>query len=258
MLRSAASKVMWVGSQYGGKAMRRVILLLVAGAFLLTLAGGVALAKNIKCPNRDNNLCVGTNQNDTMTGTRRADTIKARGGFDTVMAGRGTDKVFGQGYADSLNGGPGNDVLYGGDGGDFYHFAQGWGKDRIIDTPIIDNDLDSGHMVDFRLVTDGLTINMTSGTGPEVKNASETNTVNWDNDLIDAVFDGQGNDTIFGRDVGDNIQALAGGIDVVGAGGGDDLVFAKDGVGGDMIDCGAGTNDVVIRDAGDTAINCEA
>jgi Ca2+-binding RTX toxin-like protein len=236
------------------------MLLISAIAVAMLLAGGVALAKNIKCPNRDNNLCVGTNQNDTMTGTRSSDTIKARGGYDTVMAGRGRDKVFGGGGLDILNGGRGNDVLEGGDGSDVhYHFAQAWGKDRIIDTPTpTDNNLDNGHLVDFRLVTDDLTINMNSGTGPEVKNVSGTNAVNWDNDLIDAVLDGQGDDTIIGRDVGDTIQPVIGGIDIVGAGGGDDYVNARDNVNGDMIDCGAGTNDVVVKDAGDTAINCES
>jgi hypothetical protein len=68
------------------RKMRRTILLLIAVAVAILLVGGVALAKNINCPNRDRNLCVGTN---------RADTVKARGGNDAVTARGGNDKVFG-------------------------------------------------------------------------------------------------------------------------------------------------------------------
>ncbi len=68
--------------------MRRTAILVGAMAMLIVLVGGVALARSISCPNRDNRLCVGTNQADTMTGANRMDTIKARGGNDTVY-GRG-------------------------------------------------------------------------------------------------------------------------------------------------------------------------
>jgi hypothetical protein len=59
--------------------------------------------------------------------------------------------------------------------------------------------------------------------------------------------------------VGDNIQIFGsrGDSDTVIAGGGDDFVNTKDADGLDNILCGEGTNDFVIKDAGDTAFDCE-
>ncbi len=82
----------------------RATLLLALMASALVVASGVAWAATISCPNRDGNLCVGTNNRDTMTDGTRADDMRARGGNDTLRASGGNDK---------LDGGPGNDSLQG-------------------------------------------------------------------------------------------------------------------------------------------------
>lgn len=70
--------------------MRRralVLVALMAGALAVTC--GVAWAATVSCPNRDGNLCVGTNNKDTMTGRDgRPDEMNGQGGPDE-MKGRG-------------------------------------------------------------------------------------------------------------------------------------------------------------------------
>jgi hypothetical protein len=92
------------------------------------------------------------------------------------------------------------------------------------------------------------------------ENATKTNTLNWEDDLIDGVIDGGGDDTITGREVADNIQTFGGSDDkdTVFARGGDDYVYTLDNDDLDVIDCGDGMNDQYVKDAGDTQTNCEA
>jgi Ca2+-binding RTX toxin-like protein len=244
---------------------RPTILLLATLVTALVLGSGPALAATIKCePNRacngtrrDDRL-IGTDGDDQMQGGKGNDVLVGRGGDDNAMRGDGgADTLRGGPGRDHLGGGPGNDVLEGGPDYDFYFFDQGWGKEDIVDTPILDSDLNNGHEVRFDFVTDDLTIHLTSGPGPEVTNTTKTSTLDWEADLIDIVIDGKGDDTITGREVGDNIQLFNPGNNVVFALGGDDFVFSRNGQGGDVIDCGAGANDEVRMDAGDTQVNCE-
>lgn len=89
-------------------------------------------------------------------------------------------------------------MLSGGDGEDNH-----WGKDRIVDVAMPDNDPFTGNELDFGQLEAGttrLTIRLSSGPGPEVRNASGTSTVNWDGDVIDIVWGGEGNDLITGND----------------------------------------------------------
>jgi Ca2+-binding RTX toxin-like protein len=107
-------------------SMRRILLLLTVVA-LMVLAGGVAWAANIQCPNAGIylgvwRLCNGTEKADTMQGTKYPDRMKGKSGADTMYG-------WGNGSYDSLYGGPGPDKMYGGQGGD-YLFA-GAGVDRL-------------------------------------------------------------------------------------------------------------------------------
>jgi RTX calcium-binding nonapeptide repeat (4 copies) len=100
--------------------MKRAVLLFAAMALALAVAGGVALAADIECPNRQDGTCVGTPNDDRITGTPDPDFIRARGGDDVLSArrgeggdfggdfsigGAGEDKVRGQGDPDQVVGG---------------------------------------------------------------------------------------------------------------------------------------------------------
>jgi len=250
--------------------MRRTLLLVTATALLTLAASGVALAARITCPNvSGTNECVGTKNADRLLGSAGPDNMSARGG-DDVLFGRGgddnamrgesgRDRLYGGLGEDQLGGGTGKDVLEGGAGFDTYFFFENnWGKETIVDTPIIDTDINTGHRVRFDGVTEGLIIDLSSRAEHEVRlrNGTLTNTLDWDNDLIDVVTnDGKGNDIIIGRLVADNIQPSAGGKDSINARSGDDFIYTLDDT-VDSIECGEG-NDEVRKDTEDTVSNCE-
>jgi hypothetical protein len=107
--------------------MRRAILLLmVLGIFLLTVAG-VALAEEI----------IGTKRSDDMRGTERADQMYGRGGND-VMNGRARN--------DLMDGGPDDDDMIDGEGEDDLWGSSG-DDDITSNTP--GDDLNGGRGNDF-------------------------------------------------------------------------------------------------------------
>jgi RTX calcium-binding nonapeptide repeat (4 copies) len=239
-------------------------------AVAILLAGGVALAKNINCPNRDNRLCVGTNNADTMTGTNRSDMIKARGGADIVMARGGKDRVSGgDGGEESLDGGAGNDKINAGPnpvteldgvaggpgdeelvespGADVYAFGTDWGQDEITgdgDQPGAPADLDRVCFAcGTHLTTAGVTINLATGTATD-----GTNTVSWDATVpfIEIASGGFGGDNITGS-TRFNIVHGSEGADTIN-------VSGDPSSGGDSINCGDndGDTDTVTKDSVDT------
>ncbi len=99
--------------------MRKTILVLTSVALAVLLAGGVALAANIK----------GTGGNDVLEGTPSRDVLIPFDGDDTVYAGGGSDDVRHSFGDDLIKGGPGNDTLRGGRGNDVIY--GGAGRDLI-------------------------------------------------------------------------------------------------------------------------------
>ena len=192
------------------------------------------------------------------------------------MYGEGeADKLFGGPGNDDLIGGPGRDTLSGGEDLDFYYFGDGWGKDTITDSSASsDGTASSQNMLMFVKgpsnedaqvpVTDDLTIRLSSGDGPEVKNASGTTTINWAANFIQRVESGAGDDQITGNLVANVISANHGGADNLSSGGGNDRIDVADGSGDDVVDCGetlgnSSDNDTVFFDSGDQiAANCES
>jgi len=259
--------------------MRRTGVLFAATLLALVVFSGVALAATISCVAGVD--CFGTTQADTLNGTNsidrlfgkgRGDTLNGFGSSDIMFGQGGADKLFGSSGIDRLTGGPGNDELSGGtEEHDFYHFGPAWGKDSITDSAT------SANMVVFQeppegtnlLVTDGLTIKLLSGDGPEVSNASATSTIDWDGNAIRSVISGAGDDQITGNAAANTINAAThGGADTISSGGGDDLITVNDGSPDDVVNCGSnlvfpgsgGTpdNDRVFFDPGDQiAENCE-
>ena len=238
-------------------------------ATTLVVASGVALAARITCPTiGGTDSCIGTNDDDRLIGTsgpdnmqarRGDDVLRGRGGDDNAMRGdQGNDRLYGGSGADQLGGGTGKDVLEGGDGFDVYFFQENnWGKETIVDAPILDTNIDTAHWVRFDFVTEDLIIDMNSRAEPEVRprNGTLTSTLDWENDLVDGVIDGKGDDAIIGRLVADNIQPFAGGSDSINARSGDDFIYTADNT-VDEIECGEG-NDTITKDVEDTATNCE-
>ena len=79
------------------------------------------------------------------------------------------------------------------------------------------------------IVTDDLTIRLFPTTGPEVKNASATSTINWESTtLIRNVHSGDGDDTITGNFSGNTINGMQG-EDTISTLGGDDHIYVVDG-----------------------------
>jgi Ca2+-binding RTX toxin-like protein len=108
--------------------MKRMALVMLVGALLLALIGGVASAVTVE-ENRvcDSKPCTGTNNADQLQerqGNGVSDEIKGKDGGDTLNARpytNDTDKLYGQDGADKLNtddgdskdlanGGPGHDT----------------------------------------------------------------------------------------------------------------------------------------------------
>ncbi len=248
--------------------MRRTALLVTAAVVLLLGASGVALAARISCPNAGGDSCTGTRNDDRLLGSSGPDNMLARGG-DDVLKGRdgddnamrgeaGRDSLYGGPGADQLGGGEGRDALSGGAGFDTYFFQENnWGRETITDAPIVDTDINTAHEVRFDPVTTDLIIDMNSRAEPEVRrrDGSPGSTLNWENDLIDRVIDGEGDDIIIGRLTPDNIQPFAGGSDEINARSGDDFIYTVDET-ADTIECGDG-EDTIRKDLEDTATNCE-
>jgi len=168
--------------------MRRTILLVATMALTLLVAGGVALAATIQCPNLGM-PCFGTSMADTMYGTDVRDLMYGKGGADTMHGYGGVDTVHGDKGSDHIYGGPGaddslwggaltatdtypdnsNDYVYGGRGNDNIvgGLAQG-GVDRLYGQRGNDFlDASQRHQEDFKPVTKEI-IDCGSGASDEV------------------------------------------------------------------------------------------
>lgn len=139
--------------------MRRITVLVSTMALMLLVAGGVASAATIHCPNDPSQgspveglFCYGTSLADTMSGSDLSDFMYGKGGNDTMhgygdrdklQGDKGSDHIYGDAGADNLWGGAydgstdsytdtSDDYVHGGDGADYINggIAQG-GVDRL-------------------------------------------------------------------------------------------------------------------------------
>jgi hypothetical protein len=126
--------------------MRRILVLSMAMAVTLVVAGGVALAVNK----------IGTNGPDTLIGTNNADNLLGRGGNDILFSLNGRDNLLGGPGKDivlgenerfnssrgdkNLQGGLGNDIVVGGRGSD--NVLGNAGNDFLVDGPTREFSLD--------------------------------------------------------------------------------------------------------------------
>jgi hypothetical protein len=135
--------------------LKKMVMGVVAGALMLALTAGLALALNqINCGSGSQNPltpeCFGTDQDDLIEGRDARDIIFANDGDDKVNAQYGEDDVYGETGRDKIEGGgegpqygplEGLDKLYGGSdddvlqdiraGRDFDELRGGEGNDRL-------------------------------------------------------------------------------------------------------------------------------
>jgi Ca2+-binding RTX toxin-like protein len=163
--------------------------------------------------------------NDELTGSGGANALIGNAGDDTLDGDAGNDTISGGSGNDLLIGGTGDDSLDGGSGDDTYQVSGTWGAD------IITVDDSGSDTVDLSSVSANLTIDLDS-TVTEVTDG--TNTIDWNDTIIENVLGGSGDDNITGSAL-DNRLIGNGGNDTLDGDGGDDLYAFADSWGQDQL-----------------------
>jgi Ca2+-binding RTX toxin-like protein len=106
-----------------GKIGQLAAVVLTAGALMLTITAGAALAQNnISCGSLSQDpltpQCFGTPQDDGIDARDVRDIIYAKGGNYATLARGGDDEVYGVAGQDGIVGAQGDDRLYGGNNAD--------------------------------------------------------------------------------------------------------------------------------------------
>lgn len=189
------------------------------------------------------------------------DNVKAD--IEDLIGGDGNDTLTGSAGNNELTGGDGDDVLNGGAGNDtFVAAATDDGSDTFNGGAGVDT-------IDYSARTGDLTVTMGDATDNDGLTGEADNVASDVEDLIA----GDGDDTITGNDLANNIDGGAG-ADVIDGGAGNDILFGgadvdelSGGTGDDLLDGGAGTDtpldcgdgdgDIIILGGGETASNCE-
>ncbi|MBX9826325.1 MAG: pre-peptidase C-terminal domain-containing protein [Xanthobacteraceae bacterium] len=171
-----------------------------------------------------------------LTGTENADVINGGDGPNVIFGLGGDDVIDGGGDDDEIYGGTGADQIYGGFGDDSFFVSAGEGGDTI----------DGGEGDDYLEIdtSSSVEVDLSLGTvtGVDIGAMTVSN--------IEAVFTGEGDDTLIGSG-GDN--ALGGwlGDDTLEGGGGDDYLEGGEGADTYVFNLGDGAD--VIRDQGDVS-----
>lgn len=296
------------------------VVVICLAAVTLLLAGGPSWAGTIRCAAQDpctgtneHDRMIGTTGSDVILALVGTDSLFGKEGHDELRGGRGVDSVRGgpgndvvgigprrylnypADYREFLDGGLGHDVMYGNDGfsafsggggndtmygragrDEYWYESPDWGHDVIVDRPD-----PTDNMLQLPNFLDDLIINLNSRADRhEMRTANGGATTDWDNDAINFIHLGRGddiirgnehdnivwvlgNDTIYGRDGGDDLRTSDSSSNVTIYGGqGNDFISAKDAVypydgGPDTVDCGPGDADTVHFDVNDTVENCE-
>jgi Ca2+-binding RTX toxin-like protein len=233
--------------------MRRIIGLLVAGAFLLTAAPAQAAVPT--CFGREATI-VGTAGGDTLMGTSDAtDVIVGLGGNDLIHSVEGGDFLCGNSGDDLVQGGTVADHISGGAGDDALNGSGG------------DDVLDGGEGTDRAAYPGEATVDLRVGTatGPFSGQDTLTGIENLSGTDGGVVFIGDnGKNGLSGSESRDRLtgkggdDALEGGDlrDRLNGGFGDDILNGGGHGYADVLDGGNGT-DTCYVDALDTVRNCE-
>jgi len=224
---------------------------------------------------------------ENVTGGAGADTIAADTSTDQTIAhvfigNAGDDTLVGGDANDTLNGGAGNDTLRGGNGNDT--MVGGAGIDLadysdhttalVVSMIYASGSMQNGKVgeVDvFNNATTGPDIeNLRGGSGADVLTGNALSNIIWGGAGADTIKGGNGNDTLYGEAGADTLC----GYDCLGAGaattdddtliggteadtfkgdGGNNFIDADDGAADTAIDCGSGTQPLLVSDAADVA-----
>jgi len=113
----------------------------------------------------------GNSLNNKLTGGAGGDVLHGDGGVDQIIGGDGDDHIWGD---------AGNDKLTGGTGADTFHFANGSGRDTILDFSVSDGDkIEVAPAINGLHVTNGasMLLHVTDSAGGAVINLGGGNTV---------------------------------------------------------------------------------
>ena len=177
------------------------------------------------------------------------DNVKAD--VENILGGTSDDTITGNLSANAITGGDGNDTIDGGAGNDtFVEEAASNGGDVFIGGLGAD-------VVDYSLRTNDLTVTM-DGVAADDGEASEADNVHAD---VEGILCGDGDDTITGNALANDMDGGAGADTMDGAAGGD-TIFGNagdddltGGAGDDTLDGGAGDNNLTCGTGDDIAYN---
>ncbi|MFO0851345.1 MAG: calcium-binding protein [Gemmataceae bacterium] len=192
------------------------------------------------------NVLIGGGGNDDLFGMGGDDQLYGEAGADVLHGGDGSDVLWGQGQDDWLNGDGGDDILHGGDGADRLG-ADGpiddpgndwmngdWGDDVVRGGTGNDtlcggreNDWVDGGIGNDRVTGDYGNDTLIGGVGDDALGASVWETGTDGNDILFAVEDEPGNDTLYGDET--NPNSAVSGNDTVRGGTGDDFLYGGGG-----------------------------
>jgi RTX calcium-binding nonapeptide repeat (4 copies) len=209
---------------------------------------------------------------DTDDNPGGARTQDGRPGIDLESVGRDVEKIVGSSFSDVLFGSPGNDNITGGRGND--EMGGGAGNDFFFEDQGGPNGADSIHGADGvdRVSYAGRTSNVFVSLDG-VRNDGEAGELDDVRPNVENVTAGDGNDTLTGNGVANDLQAFGGNDTLHGLGGNDTLLLGSGNNGGfggagndvisarngeiDNIDCGDNT-DTAIRDSSENFVRgCE-
>ncbi|MDA9229287.1 calcium-binding protein, partial [Rhodobacteraceae bacterium] len=154
-----------------------------------------------------NEIIFGTNSGDYLYGLGGDDEIDGLGGDDVIDGGEGVDTIEGGAGDDIVDAGDGDDLIIGGNGAgdDYYKGGDG------IDT------------VKYTSATDGITVNLTTGTATST-NGGDAAGIGTDTLVgIENIIGGNYSDILTGSSANNSIQGLIG-LDFIDGVAGDDTI----------------------------------
>ena len=154
-----------------------------------------------------NEMIFGTNSGDYLYGLGGDDEIDGLGGDDVIDGGEGVDTIEGGEGDDIVDAGEGDDLIIGGNGAgdDYYKGGDG------IDT------------VKYTSATDGITVNLTTGTATST-NGGDAAGIGTDTLVgIENIIGGNYSDILTGSSANNSIQGLIG-LDLIDGVAGDDTI----------------------------------
>jgi Ca2+-binding RTX toxin-like protein len=200
----------------------------------------------------------GNSANNDLRGGNGSDTIDGGAGDDWLDGGSQNDSLLGAGGNDTLIGGTGNDTLDGGEGSDTYNVVGNQAEfDTFTDTGTSGVDT-LVNLTSTALILDGFTFNngidVINGNnqaiiGNNVGNALNFSGVTFNN--VAFVSGGNGNDSIIGTILSDNLQGGSGNDTINGGAGAD---FLDGGVQNDSL-LGAIGDDTLVGGTGNDTLD---